>query len=121
MRLWRKRSRKGVDRGAQRVSQMDPYDYDSSDGVPNSLCSPQSPNPPFNDPSYETYNRSQQFMIISYTANQRNGSEGQLSCQACEEPTDKTSLDERGYIPLSRVQSLYVVELELPLRTRLAR
>jgi hypothetical protein len=45
----------------------------------------------------------------------------QLSCQACQEPTDKTSLDERGYIPLSSVQSLYVVELKLSLCTRLAR
>jgi hypothetical protein len=36
-------------------------------------------------------------------------------------PTDKISLDERRYVPLSSVQSLYVVELKLPLRTRLAR
>jgi hypothetical protein len=46
---------------------------------------------------------------------------GPVSCQACQEPTDKTSLDERGYIPLSSVQSLYVVELKLSLCTRLAR
>jgi hypothetical protein len=36
-------------------------------------------------------------------------------------PTDKTPLDERWYIPFFRVRSLYVVELKLSLRTRLAR
>jgi hypothetical protein len=36
-------------------------------------------------------------------------------------PTDKIPLDERSYFPLSSVQSLYVIELKLPLRTRLAR
>jgi hypothetical protein len=43
-----------------------------------------------------------------------------LSCQACQ-GTHQTPLDERRYIPLSSVQSLYVVELKLSLRTCLAR
>jgi hypothetical protein len=43
-----------------------------------------------------------------------------VSCQPGKNPTDKTSLGERWYIPLSSTQSLYVVELELSLHTRLA-
>jgi hypothetical protein len=38
-----------------------------------------------------------------------------------KKPTDKNPLGERGYIPLFSVQSLYVVELKLLFRTRLAR
>jgi hypothetical protein len=37
-----------------------------------------------------------------------------------EKPTDETPLDERWYIPLFSVQSLYVVELRLSLRTPIA-
>jgi hypothetical protein len=45
-------------------------------GVPSSLRSPQIPEPPpLNDPNYETYEHSQQFMIVYHTANQRSGSE----------------------------------------------
>ena len=58
------------------INQMDPYGSDISDGVQSSLCSPQSPNPPFfNDPNYETYKCGLQFMVIDHTANQRNGLE----------------------------------------------
>ena len=55
---------------------MDPYDSDSSDGVPEFLLQSTIPEPPlFNNPNYETYKRDQQFMIVDHTANQRNGSE----------------------------------------------
>jgi hypothetical protein len=57
------------------VNQMDTYGSDSSDGgseFPSQLTIPE---PPFNDPNYETYKRGQQFMIVDHTANQRNGSE----------------------------------------------
>src|ERR1700733_7989372 len=40
---------------------------------------------------------------------------------SCQEPTNKISLDERWSIPLSGVQTLYIVELKLSLRARLAR
>ena len=58
------------------VSLMDPYDSDSSDGGPEfPLQSVILETPSFHDPSYETYKRGQQFMIVDRTANQRNGSD----------------------------------------------
>jgi hypothetical protein len=52
------------------VSQIDPYDSNSSDGgskFPSQSTVPEPP--PFNDPNYETYKYGQQFLIINYTAN----------------------------------------------------
>ena len=46
------------------VSQMDPYDSDSSDGV--SDFPSQST---VNDPNYETYKHGQQCLIVDHTAN----------------------------------------------------
>ena len=58
------------------ANQMDPYDSDSSDGpselpLQSTVLEPL----PFNDLNYEVYKRSQQFMIVDHTTNQRNGSE----------------------------------------------
>jgi hypothetical protein len=55
------------------VDQMDPYDSDSSDGGSEFPLQPTVSF--FDDPSYETYRRGMQFMIVDHTANQRNGSE----------------------------------------------
>ena len=58
------------------VSQMDPYDPDSSDGgceFHSQSTVPESPR--FNDPNYETYKHGQQSLAVDHTANQRNGSE----------------------------------------------
>jgi hypothetical protein len=58
------------------VSQMDPYDPDSSDGSPEFPSQSTVPEtPPFNDPNYETYKHGQQSLAVDHTANQRNGSE----------------------------------------------
>ena len=58
------------------VSQMDPYDSDSSDGGSEFPSQSIVPEPlPFNDPNYETYKRGQQFMIVDHITNLRNGSE----------------------------------------------
>jgi hypothetical protein len=78
-RLWRKGSRKGVDRGAQRalipsflpvnvlvnlipVNQMDPYDSDRSGGGSEFPSQSTTTPPSFNDPNYETYKHGQQFI-----------------------------------------------------------
>ena len=50
---------------------MDSYDSDSSNEGSESPLQAD----PFNDPNYESYKRSQQFLIVDHTANQRNGSE----------------------------------------------
>jgi len=58
------------------ANQMDPYDFDSSDGPSEISLQSTVPEPlPFNDPNYETYKHSQQFLIVDHTANLRNGSE----------------------------------------------
>jgi hypothetical protein len=58
------------------ANQMDPYYSDSSDGPSEFPLQSTVPEPlPFNDPNYETYKHSQQFLIVDHTANLRNGSE----------------------------------------------
>ena len=55
---------------------MDPYDSDSSNGGPEFPSQSTIPkNLPFNDPNYEMYKYSQQFIIVDYTTNQYNGLE----------------------------------------------
>jgi len=59
------------------ISQMDPYDSDSSDGGSKFPSQSTISEPPLSTilNMRRMYKRGQQFMIVDHTANQRNGSE----------------------------------------------